>query len=307
MSAPRWTARARWQSMALSFAISLVAACGGAPAVVESAPSAAEVPATAAFPVTPPVLGSPEPLRVPPVEERRLSNGLRVLVVQHHELPLVDVILAVRTGAEADPEGRAGVATLTADLLDEGTASRDALGISEQAALIGASVSTSAGWDVSSISMRGNTATLDSALALMADLLLNPSFPEGELERLRTERLTSLMQIRDRGPAIADRVFNEVVYGPRHPYGRLLTGTEQSTALITRSDIAEFYQSYYRPNNSVLIVAGDVQPDDLLPRLERLLGGGRVGMWPRVARMPPWVSLHRTCTSWTGQARPRHP
>lgn len=262
-------------------------ACGGTQRAVESGPApqaaaAGNVQATVAdYPLGPPPLGTPVPLRVPPVAEHRLSNGLRVLVVQHDELPLVDMILAVRTGGEADPPDRAGVATLTADLLDEGTATRDALAISEQAALIGASISTSAGWDVSSISIRGNTATLDSALALLADVLLNPAFPEAELERLRTDRLTSLMQVRDRGPAIADRVFNEVVFGTDHPYGRPLSGTEGSTARIARDDIVDFYRTYYRPNNSVLVVVGDVQPADLLPRLERLLGS-----WERSDAIP---------------------
>src|SRR5690606_3252157 len=144
--------------------------------------SRASVAAPDDYPTEPPQLGAPDPLRVPPVVERRLSNGLRVLVVEHRELPLVTATLAVRTGSEADPADRAGLATLAADLLDEGTSSRSALEIAEQAALLGASIWTSAGWDASTISLRGNTATLDSSLALLSDVLMRPAFPEAELE-----------------------------------------------------------------------------------------------------------------------------
>src|SRR5690606_1099703 len=138
------------------------------------------------------------------------------------------------------------------------------------------------GWDASTISLRGNTATLDSSLALLSDVLMRPAFPEAELERLRADRLTSLVQLRDRGPAIAARVFNQVVFGATHPYGRALTGTESSTTAITRADVESFYRTYYRPNNAVLVVVGDVRPDDLVSRLERLLGGWEQAEIPTV-------------------------
>lgn len=259
------------------------AACAGTSTPETTpAPAASGAVSAADFPTSPPRLGAPDPLRVPPVVERRLSNGLRVLVVEHNELPLVSAILAVRTGGEADPADRSGLATLVADMLDEGTRSRTALEIAEHASLLGASISTSAGWDASTISLRGNTATLDSALALMADVILRPAFPEAELERLRADRLTSLVQLRDRGPAIADRVFNEVVFGSGHPYGRPLGGTESSTRAVTRAEVERFYTTYYRPNNSVLVVVGDVRPDDIVPRLERLFGGWQSGTVPAV-------------------------
>ncbi len=254
--------------------VSSVAGCASSSAAPDPQPAPViEAATVAAFPTTPPTLGEPAELSVPPVVERRLSNGLRVLVVRQAELPLVNVVLAVRTGAESDPAERTGLATLTADLLDEGTRSRSALQIAEQVALLGASLRTSSGWDATTISLQGTTAALDSSLALMADVALNPAFPAADLERLRTDRLTSLVQLRDRGPAIADRVFNEVVFGTGHPYGRPASGTETTTRAITANDIRRFYEQHYRPNNTVLIAVGDVEPDDFVRRAERLFGG----------------------------------
>ncbi|MHB1224701.1 MAG: M16 family metallopeptidase [Gemmatimonadaceae bacterium] len=233
-------------------------------------------PATAApadsFPTQPPALGAVRPLTLPPVVERRLANGLRLLIVEHHELPLVDARLVVRSGAEMDPAAELGLATLTASLLDEGAGGRDALGIADQVAYLGIGLGTGSGFDMSTVSLHAPTARLDSALALFADVALRPTFPPAELERLRQDRLTSLIQLRDRGPAIADRVFPAVLYGDDHPYGRPLTGTEATTKAITRADVQRFYDSVYRPNNATLIVVGDVAVDDIVRRAERVFG-----------------------------------
>lgn len=242
-----------------------------ATAATAAAPLAAAAPAP--IPSTPPELGPVKPLTVPPVVERTLANGLRLLIVEHHELPLVDAVLVVRSGAETDPADRLGLATLTASMLDEGVPGRDALGIADQVAYLGIGLRTGSGWDLSTVSLHTPTARLDSALALFADVALHPTFPAADLERLRQDRLTSLIQLRDRGPAIADRVFPGIVYGSDHPYGRPLTGTEGSTRAITREDVQRFYDSFYRPNNATLIVVGDVQPDDVVRRAERLFGG----------------------------------
>lgn len=246
-------------------------------AAAAPAPGARAVAAPSAaadtFPTQPPTLGPVKPLTVPPVVERRLENGLRLLIVEHHELPLVDARLVVRSGAEADPADRLGLATLTASLLDEGAADRDALAIADQVAFLGIALGTSSGWDMSTISLHAPTARLDSALALMADVALRPTFPAAELERLRQERLTSLLQLRDRGPAIADRVFPAMLYGDSHPYGRPLTGTEATTRAISRADVQSFYDRVYRPNNATLIVVGDVSVDDVVRRARALFGG----------------------------------
>ena len=231
--------------------------------------------------VNPPVLGAVRPLTVPKVQERTLPNGLRLLVVEHHELPLMDVALVVGTGGEADPARHTGLAGFTASLLTEGTTSRSALQIADQEAFLGISLDATSGWDASTLSLHAPTAVMDSALALFADVALHPTFPAQELERLRKERLTDLLQLRDRPSAIANRAFSSILFGQEHPYGRPLSGTETSVKNMTRGDLRTFFGRYYRPNNATLIVVGDVQPDDIVRRATAMFGS-----WPK-ASVPP--------------------
>ena len=253
----------------------IISACARQPAP-EGAPSSVMESPAALDRTVPPRLGPPRPLTLPPVTTRTLPNGLRVLIVEHHELPIVDFILITATGVEADPPARTGLATLLAALLDEGTTSRNALQIADQEAFLGINLSTSSGWDASRISLHAPTAQMDSALALMADVALHPSFPAADLERLRAERLTELIQLRDRGPGVADVAFPSIVYGMDHPYGRPMLGTEASVSAITRADLEQFYRTYFRPNNSTLIVVGDITPDDVMRRV-----GIAFGRWER--------------------------
>jgi predicted Zn-dependent peptidase len=276
--------RTRHRTHAIVVASLVAAACARQPAP-EPVP-AAMPPVVTATPVTPsptpvsppldrtvsPKLGSPKALTLPPVVTRTLPNGLRILVVEHHELPVADFILITATGVEADPPNRSGLATLLTSLLDEGTTSRTALQIADQEAFLGISLSTSSGWDASRISLHTPTAQLDSALALMADVTLHPSFPAPELNRLRAERLTELIQLRDRGPGVADVAYPAIIYGNEHPYGRPMLGTEASVKAITRADLERFDRTYFRPNNSTLIVVGDVTPDDIARRVDVMFG-----------------------------------
>ena len=225
---------------------------------------------------SPPALSSPPALTLPPIVTRDLPNGLKIMVVEHHELPVADFILLVRSGTEADPADKSGLATLTASMLDEGTTTRNALQIADQEAFLGVDVGTSSGWDATSITLHTPTAQLDSALALFADVALRPSFPKTDLERLRQDRLTELLQLKDRAPAIADRAFASIVYGASHPYGRPTSGTEATVSAITQNDVRRHYETYFRPNNATLIVVGDVKPDDIARR-----AGALFGKWER--------------------------
>ena len=221
---------------------------------------------------TPPELGPPKPLTLPKVVERTLANGMRVLVVEQHELPLADFIMVVKSGSEMDPPHKEGLASLTSALLDEGTTSRSSLQIADQAAFLGVDLATASGWDASRISLHTPTAQLDSALALFSDVALHPAFAAKELERMRKERLTQILQIKDRGPQIADLAFSSILYGENHPYGRWQMGTESSVKSVTRADLQHFYSTHYRPNNATLIVVGDVTPDDVEARMNKLFG-----------------------------------
>ena len=229
----------------------------------------------------PPQLPPPKPLALPRVAERVLPNGLRLLIVEHHELPIADFVLVVHTGSEADPARKEGLTSLASALLDEGTATRDALEIADQAAFLGVQLTTSSGWDASRVSLHTPTAQLDSALALFADVTLRPAFASKELERLRKERLTQILQIKDRAPQIADLAFSSVLYGENHPYGRWQMGTEPSVKSLTRAALQRFYNTYYRPNNSTLIIVGDVSVADIEARMQKLFGGWKRGAVPR--------------------------
>jgi predicted Zn-dependent peptidase len=219
-----------------------------------------------------PVLPAPSDLKLPPITSKQLANGLRLMLVEHHELPVVNFIMLVGSGAETDPADRLGLATLTAAMLDEGAAGRDALAIADQAAFLGASLTTSSGWDASRISLQTITSQLDSAMALFADVVLRPSFPEKELDRLRRERLTTILQIQDSPPQIAEIAFARVIFGEQNPYGRPQLGLARTVEAISLEDVRGFYQRHYRPNNSTLIVVGDFNPADMERRIEKLFG-----------------------------------
>ena len=259
--------------------VALALACAQAPAP-EPVPmpvtppiAVVDTPRAPAFDRTkPPALGALGSLTIPPVVRRQLENGLEVLVVEHHELPVVDMVLVVKTGGEGDPAAKPGTATLTATMLDEGAGRRTALDIADQEAFLGVQVGTGSGWDQSTVTLHAPVAVLDSAMALFADVALRPTFPTADFERLRKERLTELLQLKDRAPQIADRAYAAILYGERHPYGRPLTGTEASTRAITRNDVRRFYQTYFRPNNATLIVVGDVTADDIERRVRALFG-----------------------------------
>ena len=273
--------------------VTFAAACSG-PRVVTTpppvpAPAATPAPATRLDLTKPPTLGPPPSLRPPQISTRELPNGLKIVVLEQHELPLVDVMLQVRSGGETDPAGRVGMADLVAAMLTEGTANRTALQIADQAAFLGIQLNASSSWERSTIALHAPTAQLDSALALFGDVALRPTFPAADLERVRKVRLTALQQLRDRAPAIADRAFASAVFGD-HPYGRPLAGTEGSVASITREDVQRFYTTYYRPNNATLLVVGDVRPDDVERRARELFGAwarGTVPMAPNAAQPRP--------------------
>ena len=265
-------------------------ACGGPPLVTTSSPTPPPPGVAAPIDLTrPPTLGAPPALRVPPITTRQLPNGLRIVIVEQHELPIADVILQIRSGGESDPAGRVGAAALTAALLTEGTTTRSALEIADQAAFLGVRVSAGSGWEQSTISLHTPTAQLDSAMALFADIALRPAFPAPDLERVRKVRLTSLQQLRDRSPAIADRAYATALYGEQHPYGRPLAGTEASVASIARTDLQSFYDTFFRPNNATLLVVGDVRPDDVERRAQALFGG-----WARRDVPPPTNATAQT-------------
>ncbi|HKZ33198.1 MAG TPA: pitrilysin family protein, partial [Vicinamibacteria bacterium] len=207
--------------------------------------------------------------------------------------PVVEVILVVRAGATADPQGREGLAAMTADLLDEGAGGKDALALADAIDFLGATIGAGASWDASTVRLRVPVARLDDALALMADVALRPDFPVAELQRLRKEALTDLLQARDVPGAIASRALAQAVFGPGHRYGRPQAGGAAEIASFTVADLRGFHTARYTSAASSLVVVGDVTAA-VLPALEKAFGSWKASSG---APAPPPVPAPRQLSS----------
>ena len=219
----------------------------------------------------PPAPGPAPALRLPAVQKRALSNGLPVWVVELNKVPVVQVNLLVFGGGNADPAGKLGVASMTAGMLDEGAAGRSALEIADAIDYLGATLGTTSSFDSSAVRLWVPVARLAEALPVMADVALRPTFPAAELERLRKERLTSMLQARDDPASIASLSFPKLVFG-EHRYATSLNGTPATVASFTPEDLKTFYRRVFRPDLAALIVVGDVKTDAVLGQLEAAFG-----------------------------------
>jgi zinc protease len=235
----------------------------------------------------PPELGPPPRVSLPPITTRQLPNGLRLMIVEQHELPLADFVLLVGSGSTADPASKPGIANLLSGMLREGTTTRKSLEIADQIAFLGIRLSPTSSWESSTLSLHTPTAQLDSALALFADVALHPSFPANEFERVRKTQLTELLQLRDQGAAIATIVFPAIIYGSAHPYGAPAQGTEASVKALTTGDLQSYYQANFRPNNATLIVVGDVIPGQVEQKINALFGGWQRADIPQINYSEP--------------------
>lgn len=229
---------------------------------------------------TPPLAGPPPRVTLPHIERRTLSNGLPLLVVEKRELPVVDVALVMRSGARADLPPVAGRAHLAADLLDEGTATRSALQIAEQADLLGASLHSHASWDETEVGLHVLSPRLAPSIELLLDVALRPAFADAEVERKRKERLAAIVQEQDEPRVVAANAFMRAVYGDAHPFGAPIGGTSASVSVLDRSALAEFHAARQRPGNAYMVVVGDVDADALAASLEPLLGAWATAATP---------------------------
>ena len=222
-----------------------------------------------------PLLGAPPELKLPKLQRASLSNGLKVILAERHEVPLVSLWLTADAGYAADQFAKPGTAKLATTLLTDGTSTRNALQINDQAALLGANLRGFSNLDFSFVSLSALKEKLDPSLDLFADVILNPSFPEADFKREKKLQLDSIEQEQKDPIQIALRVFPGLVYGPGHAYGNPLTGsgTAASTQAITREDLVKFHQVWFRPNNGTLVVVGDTTLDELTPKLEKLFAG----------------------------------
>jgi predicted Zn-dependent peptidase len=235
----------------------------------------------------PPELGPPPRVSLPPINTRQLPNGLKLMIVEQHELPLADFVLLVGSGSTADPASKPGIANLLSGMLREGTTTRKSLEIADQIAFLGIRLSPTSSWESSTLSLHTPTAQLDSALALFADVALHPSFPANEFERVRKTQLTELLQLRDQGAAIASIAFPAIIYGSAHPYGAPAQGTEASVKALTTGDLQSYYQANFRPNNATLIVVGDVTPGQVEQKINALFGSWQRADIPQINYSEP--------------------
>ena len=238
--------------------------------------------------------GKPAPvIHLPDIQKATLKNGLQVWLVEDHKLPLVAMNLVVQAGSDHDAPTMPGIATMTSDMIDEGTKSRTTLQIADELDALGASLGSSASLDGSFVSLRTLSKNLDKALQIYTDVIAHPVFPEKEFERLRKQRLASLVQQRDQPPAIASNAFNYILYGSDNAYGNNTGGTEKSLQGMTWKDLAQFYQSYYHPNNATLIVVGDATLPEIVPLLEKGLGDWQQAQIPSFTVPQPPGTLER--------------
>jgi zinc protease len=228
----------------------------------------------------PPELGPPPTLSLPAITKDTLPNGLTLYYMPKRDVPLVQVNVVVRAGQIHDPDGRPGLASMTAAMLDEGAGRRDALELADAVEFLGASLQVGGGAHETTVSLHTPVGKLDQALELLADVVLRPRFDGEELERQRKQRLTSMAQWHDEARAIVQVAFNEALYGKRHPYGRMSLGTPASLSAMTVDDLRGFHDTYFVPNNAAIIVVGDVSLEEIRPRLEGLFGGWRRGQVP---------------------------
>ena len=240
----------------------------------------------------PPKPTAPPALELPPVQKHTLANGLPVWIVEQHEVPIVQVNLIVRAGSAADPAGKYGVASMTANMLDEGAGDRTALELADAVEFLGAQLSTSSTFDYSAVRLSTPVSKLAEAVALMADAAIRPSFPSEELERLRKEALTRLLQARDDPQAIAALAFPRLVFGEKHRYGTAAGGGAAELKSMTLEDVRAFHRAYYRPEHATLLVVGDVTASSVLPLLERTFGNWKpAGLPGTVTPLPAAAQL----------------
>jgi len=215
--------------------------------------------AQAQVPTSPPAAMPLEEAQFPPFTEFELENGLRVVVVTSEKQPVLSLRLAVLGGSLHDPAGKSGLAELVAGLLTKGAGARSAEQMAEAIERVGGSLSASAGPDVLSVEAAVLTGDRDLAFQLLADAVLRPTFPDSEIELLRTRTLSALALSRSQPEAIAGRLFARGAYGD-HPYGR--RADEASVRAITRDDLVQFHRDRVRPAQALLVMAGAIDSTD---------------------------------------------
>lgn len=231
---------------------------------------------------TAPETGTPPELKLPRLQRATLSNGLKIILAERHEVPLVNFTLAADAGFASDASTAPGTANLAMQVLTDGTRTRNALQISDELEALGATLRGSSNLDLSFVSLSALTAKLDPSLDLFADVVLHPSYPENEVKREQKLVIAGIEREQNTPSTMALRVLPALLYGAGHPYGNPLTGsgTKESVAKMTKEDLVKFHDTWLRPNNSTLIVVGDTTLSELTPKLEKHFAEWKSGNVP---------------------------
>ncbi len=229
-----------------------------------------------------PTPAAPPEAKFPSFQRACLSNGLKVILAERHSLPTVNVTLQVDAGSAADQGAVPGAARLMMEMLDEGTAHRTALQISDDLGSLGAKLSADTDLDSSTVSLSTLTSKLDPALEIFADVILNPAFPEADFQRVQKQALARIQREKTEPLSMAWRVLPRLLYGGGHAYANPLTGsgTEPSVAGLKRADLQQFHATWFKPNNATLIIVGDTSLGKITPALEKLFGQWKSGPVP---------------------------
>jgi len=222
-------------------------------------------------------------LRMPSLQRATLSNGLKLILAERHETPVVNFNLQLDAGYAADQGGLAGASGVAMRMVLEGTKRRTSLQISDESANLGANLSAGSNLDMSSVSLSALKMSLDASLDLFADVVLHPVFPEADFKRVQAQQIAAIQREKVQPVALAQRVLPGLLYGKGHAYGNPLTGsgTEESVRQMTRASLEKFHATWVKPNNATLLVVGDTTMAEIQPKLEKLFAGWKSGVVPK--------------------------
>jgi predicted Zn-dependent peptidase len=226
----------------------------------------------------PPIPGVPKATTFPQYFETTLANGLRLLVIEHRALPIISLRLVIKSGSLYDGN-LPGLASITGELITNGTTSRTATQIAEQIDFVGGQLAAGSDWDASFVTVNVLRKHLETGLRLMEDVTLHPAFPPEEFDRLKNQRVAILLQKNCDPDFLADRTFAETVYG-RHPYAQQTMGTLQSLASVHNDDFIRFHSAAFVPPNAILAVVGDISPAEAMDNVQAMFGQWPVGDLP---------------------------
>ena len=218
----------------------------------------------------------------PKVAKDTLSNGMKILLAERHAIPVVDFRVILDAGYSADQGGIPGTASFAMGMLDEGTKTRSSIQISDESQRLGANIGTGSNLDNSFVNLSALKPNLDASLALYADIILNPSFPETDFKRLQKQQIAGIQREKAQPVGMALRVFPKLLYGAGHPYGLPFSGSgyEDGVAKITRDDLVKFHDAWFKPNNATMIIVGDTTMAEIKPKLEALFKNWQKGTTP---------------------------